>query len=253
MVGSYNVRVSRRRGVSFRFTIRRNITVVRGDSGTGKTTLFEMVSDHMREGAKSGVTIQCDHPCVALVDMDWENQLAGMKNSIVFVDEAFRPFDPMSSRAPSSIPATILCCSRARYLPTSLIALTRFIVSRRAVSTIRLCRYTSMMMRTGIMSSFVPSQSAILTCSLLRTPKRDFSFLMPDSKRVMFRFSPRARTQRCLNGSIGTKAIVSLSSPMAPPLVRMRTGCLRFSISIGTLWRCACRNRSNGSCSNLGS
>ncbi len=90
MVGSYNVRVSRRRGVSFRFTIRRNITVVRGDSGTGKTTLFEMVSDHMREGAKSGVTIQCDHPCVALVDMDWENQLAGMKNSIVFVDEGLQ-------------------------------------------------------------------------------------------------------------------------------------------------------------------
>ena len=90
MVGSYNVRVSRRRGVSFRFTIRRNITVVRGDSGTGKTTLFEMVSDHMREGAKSGVTIQCDRPCVALVDMDWENQLAGMKNSIVFVDEGLQ-------------------------------------------------------------------------------------------------------------------------------------------------------------------
>lgn len=90
MVGSYNVRVSRRRGVSFRFTIRRNITVVRGDSGTGKTTLFEMVSDHMREGAKSGVTIRCDQPCVALVDMDWENQLAGMKNSIVFVDEGLQ-------------------------------------------------------------------------------------------------------------------------------------------------------------------
>lgn len=90
MVGSYNVRVSRRRGVSFRFTIRRNITVVRGDSGTGKTTVFEMVSDHMREGTKSGVTIQCDHPCVALVDMDWENQLAGLRDSIVFVDEGLK-------------------------------------------------------------------------------------------------------------------------------------------------------------------
>lgn len=89
MIGSYAVRVSRRRGVSFRFTIRRNITVVRGDSGTGKTTLFEMISDHMREGAKSGVNIQCDCPCVALVDMDWRNQLSGLRNSIVFVDEGF--------------------------------------------------------------------------------------------------------------------------------------------------------------------
>lgn len=90
MVGSFDVRVLRRRGVSFRFTIRRNITVVRGDSGTGKTTLFDMVSDYMREGAKSGVSIQCDRPCVALVDIDWKNQLAGTKDSIVFVDEGFK-------------------------------------------------------------------------------------------------------------------------------------------------------------------
>lgn len=89
MVGSFDVRVSRRRGVSFRFTIRRNVTVVRGDSATGKTTLFDMVSDHMREGSKSGVSIQCDRPCVALVDIDWKNQFGNTKDSIVFVDEGF--------------------------------------------------------------------------------------------------------------------------------------------------------------------
>lgn len=53
MKGSYQVRVSRRRGTSFRFEVKRNITVVRGDSGTGKTTLYDMIADHMRLGDRS--------------------------------------------------------------------------------------------------------------------------------------------------------------------------------------------------------
>lgn len=90
MKGSYEVKVSRRRGTTYQFTIRRNITVVRGDSGTGKTTLFEMVADHARLGEQSGVNVQCERPCVALTDSDWRNQLAGFANSIVFIDEGLR-------------------------------------------------------------------------------------------------------------------------------------------------------------------
>ena len=87
MKGSYKVKVSRRRGTTFEFTVRRNITIVRGDSGTGKTTLYDMVADHTRLGDRSGVAIQCDCPCVALTDIDWKNQLAGIAGSIVFIDE----------------------------------------------------------------------------------------------------------------------------------------------------------------------
>lgn len=87
MVGSFNVQVSRRRGASYRFTINRNITIVRGDSGTGKTTLYEMIADHTYLGERSGVTIKCDRPCVALTDIDWRNQLSNIKSSIVFIDE----------------------------------------------------------------------------------------------------------------------------------------------------------------------
>lgn len=89
MKGSYQVRVSRRRGTSFRFEVKRNITVVRGDSGTGKTTLYGMIADHMRLGDRSGVTVQCDRPCIALTDMDWHNQLSEVSDSIVFIDEGF--------------------------------------------------------------------------------------------------------------------------------------------------------------------
>lgn len=90
MKGAYEVKVSRRRGTKYSFNIRRNITIIRGDSATGKTTLFDMVADHTRLGDASGVSIQCNRPCVALTDFDWKNQLEGFRNSIVFIDEGLK-------------------------------------------------------------------------------------------------------------------------------------------------------------------
>ena len=90
MRGSHEVSVTRKRGTNYRFTVRRNITIVRGDSGTGKTTLYEMIADHTRLGDQSGVSIQCDCPCVALTDSDWKSQLSGFENSIVFIDEGLK-------------------------------------------------------------------------------------------------------------------------------------------------------------------
>lgn len=90
MNGSHLVKISRRRGTKYTFTIKRNITIVRGDSGTGKTTLFDMVADYMRAGEQSGVSLQCDCPCVALTDYDWRNQLSSVHDSIVFVDEGLK-------------------------------------------------------------------------------------------------------------------------------------------------------------------
>lgn len=87
MRGTHEIRVSNRRRVSFRLVVRRNITVIRGDSGTGKTTLFDMVAAHMRGDVGNAVSISCDKRCVALTDLDWSHQLAGFNDSIVFVDE----------------------------------------------------------------------------------------------------------------------------------------------------------------------
>ena len=90
MKGAFEIKVSRKRGTKYGFTIKRNITIIRGNSGSGKTTLYEMIADHMRYGDQSGVTIQCDHPCVALTDADWRTQLAAFTNSIVFIDEGLK-------------------------------------------------------------------------------------------------------------------------------------------------------------------
>ena len=86
MRGAQPVRVTSKR-TDFKFEVRRSITIVKGDSGSGKTTLFDRVASHTRLGDASGVTIQCPKPCVALVDIDWKNQLSSIQDSIVFIDE----------------------------------------------------------------------------------------------------------------------------------------------------------------------
>ena len=86
MKGRIDIRVSNNR-VRFRFTLKRNITVVRGDSGTGKTTLYDMIAEYTRLGEDSGVQVSAPCPCVALTDMDWQNQLGHTKGSVVFIDE----------------------------------------------------------------------------------------------------------------------------------------------------------------------
>lgn len=88
MKGTHTISVANR-DAKYRFELKRNITFVRGDSGTGKTTLFNMISDFTRLGNASGVSISCDKKCVALVDIEWKNQLENTQNSIVFIDEGF--------------------------------------------------------------------------------------------------------------------------------------------------------------------
>ena len=86
MKGRIEIGVGNNRA-KFRFTLERNITIVRGDSGTGKTTLYDMIAEYTRLGEASGVQIAAPCPCVALTDMDWKNQLKQTHGCVVFIDE----------------------------------------------------------------------------------------------------------------------------------------------------------------------
>ena len=86
MKGTYEVKVYNSR-ISFTIEIERNITVIRGDSATGKTTFVEMIQSFEQYGRSSGVTVQCRRPCRVLNSVDWEYRLGGIENSIVFLDE----------------------------------------------------------------------------------------------------------------------------------------------------------------------
>ena len=50
MKGRHKVLV-RNRKIQYEFELVRNITVIRGDSATGKTTLIDMISQYERNGA----------------------------------------------------------------------------------------------------------------------------------------------------------------------------------------------------------
>lgn len=89
MKGVYRVIIQNKK-IKYDFTIHRNITVIRGDSATGKTTLVEMVREYYMEGEDSGIELRCNKPCVVLEGKEWETQLSTIKDSIVFIDEGNR-------------------------------------------------------------------------------------------------------------------------------------------------------------------
>ena len=68
MTGKYDIEVYNKR-VHYHLTIKRNITVIRGDSATGKTELLRMISDYENNGISSGITenmrkeMRCSRKC----------------------------------------------------------------------------------------------------------------------------------------------------------------------------------------------
>ena len=84
MKGIHHITVSNST-VKYDFDIRRNITIIRGDSATGKTTLVELISEYYESGA--GVNLICDKACRVIAGRDWSTVLSTIKDSIVFIDE----------------------------------------------------------------------------------------------------------------------------------------------------------------------
>lgn len=86
MKGKHNIIVQNAR-LQYKFTAERNITILRGDSATGKTTLIEMIAAYQQNGEKSGVTVSADKPLVVLTEPNWQLILSAVRDSIVFIDE----------------------------------------------------------------------------------------------------------------------------------------------------------------------
>lgn len=86
MKGKYHIIVQNSR-VKFEFDIKRNITIVRGDSATGKTTLVSLIDTYDRLGADSGIEISCDKRCLTINNSNWESILNNVSDCIIFIDE----------------------------------------------------------------------------------------------------------------------------------------------------------------------
>ncbi len=89
MRGKHRVIVQNKR-LHYEFEIKRNITIILGDSATGKTTLIDMLRQNMDLGTDSGIDVTCDVPCGVLEGRNWKAVLATYNNMIVFIDEGNR-------------------------------------------------------------------------------------------------------------------------------------------------------------------
>lgn len=89
MKGSFEIQIQNNK-VKYEFTIRRNITVIQGDSATGKTTLVDMIREYQQNGQESGVILSCKKKCVVLEGQNWKQELSLISDSIVFIDEGNR-------------------------------------------------------------------------------------------------------------------------------------------------------------------
>lgn len=89
MKGSHRIIVESKK-IKYDFTIKRNITILTGDSGSGKTVLIELIRDYRRYGSDSGVFLSCDRDCRTIDNEDWERQISEISDSIIFIDEGNR-------------------------------------------------------------------------------------------------------------------------------------------------------------------
>ena len=88
MKGRYEITIQNSL-VQFKFEISRNLTILRGDSATGKSTMVDLVRQHSLNGENSGVNISCKKDCTVLTGIRWETEISGIKDSIIFLDEGF--------------------------------------------------------------------------------------------------------------------------------------------------------------------
>ena len=103
MRGKYAITI-KNNVLQYQFEIRRNITIIKGDSATGKTTLIDMIREYYENGEQSGIFLQCDKTCVVLEGRQWKLLLGNIHDSIVFIDEGnqFITTDEFSSELKQS-------------------------------------------------------------------------------------------------------------------------------------------------------
>ncbi len=90
MTGKHIVKISNKR-LSFELEINRKVTVIKGNSGTGKTTLISMLLGYITEGRVSGSTLYSDLEVKVLTPTSrWSLDLSESKNTVFFVDENVR-------------------------------------------------------------------------------------------------------------------------------------------------------------------
>ncbi len=89
MKGKHHIIIQNNK-LRYEFDIKRNLTIIRGDSATGKTTLVNMIRAAAQMGDESGIFLRCDKSVRVLEGNDWKLILSSVHDSILFIDEENR-------------------------------------------------------------------------------------------------------------------------------------------------------------------
>jgi len=90
MKGKYEIEISNRR-MTFQLEIERNVTVIKGNSGTGKTTLIRMLLGYLEQGKRSGIHVKTNGNVALSVFTQlthWDSELERLHETIIFIDES---------------------------------------------------------------------------------------------------------------------------------------------------------------------
>lgn len=89
MKGKYDIEIHNG-SVTWKLQVCRNLTIIRGDSGTGKQVMVESVDSYCRDkerGIRQAIQISCQVPCITIQDIQKEFTNITVTDSIVFIDE----------------------------------------------------------------------------------------------------------------------------------------------------------------------
>ena len=86
MTGRYDI-VLYNNKLHYHLKINRNITILRGDSASGKSELIRLLSAHNGNPSSSGITLICDRECIVLTEGNWRLLTGSYTERIFFIDE----------------------------------------------------------------------------------------------------------------------------------------------------------------------
>lgn len=91
MKGKHHI-VIESENLKYEFDIKRNFTVILGESATGKTTLIDLLNESRRRKRSGAVRVQSDVPCAGYLagEDNWKYELQGLSGNIIFFDEDYR-------------------------------------------------------------------------------------------------------------------------------------------------------------------
>ena len=90
MTGEYDIKVVRG-NLTYLLHVRRNITIIRGDSATGKQILADTINKIQTGNSATDdglrLSLQCKAECIEVGDRHWKETIEDTENSIIFIDE----------------------------------------------------------------------------------------------------------------------------------------------------------------------